>query len=389
MSKRVIAIAIALACAACGGSDPTPPASSAQPAASAKPAGNSEPEIVSATLSPEPAGAGDSVSIDVNARDIDRDRLQTTIEWYRNGELDASLQGVSIPGNTFNRGDRVYAVAHVSDGLHEVSKATNPLTIGNAVPKVRGVSIGPSSATASDVLEAQATAQDADGDSIELSYRWFKNGQPLEGATDARLPAGRVRRGDKLAVEVSASDGTDQSEWVRSQDFVIANAQPVITSQPGYEMGPTGVYSYEISAKDADGDTPLRYELVSGPTGMAIDDATGAVTWTVPQDAKASNPIEVAVTDGFGGRATQRWVLSVDWNQAPAAPAGENGEDKAPANAKRAAANGEKPAAAAKSSDSKKPQAAKPQRAQPQRGDGDDLDRDQGEEYRQEKEEEF
>jgi putative Ig domain-containing protein len=384
MSKRVIAIAIALACAACGGSDTTPPEQSSAPAGAK--AGNSEPEILSAQLTPSPAGTGDAISVEVNARDPDRDRLRTTIEWYRNGQLDSSLQGSTVDGGTFNRNDRVYVVVHVSDGTHEVSKATNPVTIGNAPPKLTSLSIGPANATAVDVIEATAAAQDADGDSIDYSYRWYKNGELIEGATEARLAAGKAHRGDKLAVEVSAGDGSDQSEWVRSRDFLVGNAQPVITSQPGYEMGPTGVYSYEISAKDPDGDQPLKYELVSGPMGMTVDDATGAVTWTVPRDAKPSNPIEIAVTDGFGGRATQRWVLSVDWNQAPAAPAGE-GEAK-PTNAKRAPANGE---AETKSQSKKQADkaSAKPQRAQPQRGEGDDLDRDQGEEYRQEKEEEF
>ena len=387
MSKRVIAIAIALACAACGGSSET---TDPQPTQSQAAAGtNSEPEIQAATLSPNPAGAADSLAIDVRARDADRDRLQVRVEWYRNGTLDPSLQGNVLDSGTFNRGDRVYAVAHVSDGTHEVSAATNPVNIGNSAPKVRSVAVGPAHATASDVIEAQVNAQDPDGDSFELSYRWFKNNQPVEGATAARLPAGTAHRGDKLAVEASATDGSDPSEWVRSPDFTLDNAEPVITSQPGYEMGPTGVYSYDIAAKDADGDAPLRYELLTGPPGMTVDDSNGAVSWTVPQDAKASNSIEVAVTDGFGGRATQRWVLSVDWNQAPAAPAGDNGEEKQP-RAKKATASpsGSEHASPTKSSDSKK-DAKSPQRAQPQRGEGDDLDRDQGEEYRQEKEEEF
>lgn len=388
MSKRVIAIAIAVACTACGGSDTTTQTQGAPSSASAgAKTGNSEPEIVSATLSPDPAGASDALSVDVNARDPERHRLRTTIEWYRNGVLESSLTGVSVDAGTFNRGDRVYAVAHVSDGAHEVSKATNPVTLGNALPKIGLITIGPAHATAADVIEAQVQAQDPDGDSFELSYRWLKNGQPIEGATEARLAAGRAHRGDKLVVEVSANDGSDQTPWVRSGEFLVANAEPVITSQPGYEMGSTGVYTYEISAKDADGDQPLRYELVSGPAGMAVDDATGAVTWNVPQDAKPSNPIEVAVSDGFGGRTTQRWVLSVDWNQAPAAPAGGESAETKRTTAKPAMKTGEQ-GEETKASQSQK-QAAKPQRAQPQRGDGDDLERSQEEEYRQEKEEEF
>jgi hypothetical protein len=387
MGKQVVvAIAIALTCAACGGSsDPVPPAATSS--AGQTGAQNSEPVIESAVLSPDPAGAADSLSVEVRAQDPDRDRLRTTIEWFRNNQPEHELTGDVLDSGTFNRGDRVYAVAHVTDGTHEVSRATNAVAIGNSAPRIRSIAISPAHGSAADVIEATANAQDIDGDSFELSYRWYKNGAPIDGATESRLRAGTAHRGDKLVVEISASDGSDASDWFRSTEYTLGNSDPVITSQPSYEMGPTGMYNYEVAAKDADGDQPLRYELLSGPKGMAIDGATGVVTWAVPQDAKASNPIEVAVSDGFGGRVTQHWVLSVDWNQ------------MAPAAQGNAAKKGAKPAAPAAPSDSdesaapakpaKDTKAQTPQRAQPQRGEGDDLERDQGEEYRNEKQDEF
>jgi putative Ig domain-containing protein len=399
MTKRVIAIAIALACAACGGGSSDTPDATSAPAKSfgAKPAGNVEPVIERAELEPNPAGAGDAMSVQVHARDDDRDRLHTSVEWYRNGVRLPDVTANVVESGTFSRGDRVYAIVKVSDGQHEVSRASNEITIGNSPPKVRSISIGPAHATAGDVIEAQANVQDVDGDSFELSYRWYKNGKPVDGATSSRLNPGIAHRGDKLAVEVSANDGNGETDWVRSPEFTLGNAEPVITSQPGYEMGPTGTYSYDVVAKDADGDAPLKYELVSGPPGMTIDDASGAVSWNVPQDAKPSNSVEIAVTDGFGGKATQRWVLSVDWNQtAPAAPAreaGENGDNGEPAVGKTArpapaTKQPTSPRVTANPGDTKQGDKAKtPQRAQPQRGDGDDMDRDQGEEYRQEKEE--
>ncbi|HTO53538.1 MAG TPA: Ig domain-containing protein [Myxococcota bacterium] len=400
MTKRVIAIAIALACAACGGgSSDTADAPPAKPTAfGAKPGVNTEPVIERAELEPNPAGAGDAMSVQVHARDDDRDRLHTTIEWYRNGERMTDVTANVVESGTFSRGDRVYAIVHVTDGSHDVSRATNEVTIGNSLPKVRSIVIGPAHATAADVIEAQANVQDVDGDSFELSYRWYKNGQPIDGAASARLKPGSAHRGDKLAVEVSANDGNGQTDWARSPEFMLANAEPVITSQPGYEMGPTGTYSYDVMAKDADGDQPLKYELVTGPPGMTIDEASGSVSWNVPQDAKPSNSVEVLVTDGFGGKATQRWVLSVDWNQtAPAAPAREAGDND---NGEPASGKSARPAPAQKQptgarvtanpGETKAGDKAKtPPRAQPQKGDGDDMDRDQGEEYRQEKEDEF
>jgi hypothetical protein len=322
--KRAIAAAIALSFAACGGSSDAPSPAPARRAAQAPaaPGNNEAPEIESAEIVPNPASAADSVGVEVHVRDADRDRLSTAIEWYKNGVLVPELRETVVDAGTFARGDRVYAIVHVSDATHEVTRQTAAVSIGNAAPRVRAVVISPLQPTAADLIEAQPGVDDADGDSIELSYRWYKNGVAIPDATGSRLAAGTAHRGDKIGVQVSATDGSDASPWIQSPEVVLGNSKPTITTQPGYEMGATGVYSYQIGAKDPDGDDPLKYELVQGPPGMAVDEASGALTWTVPQDAKANNPIEIAVSDSYGGRATQHWALSVDWNQAPASPAG-------------------------------------------------------------------
>jgi hypothetical protein len=43
----------------------------------------------------------------------------------------------------------------------------------------------------------------------------------------------------------------------------------------------------------------VRYELVSGPTGMAVDAVTGILTWT--PNATGSETVRVKATDGQGG----------------------------------------------------------------------------------------
>jgi putative Ig domain-containing protein len=344
--KRASATLLALLCAACGGSSDAPQEPSAPSAAAAtgQASGqeNGPPTIESAVITPNPAGSADALSLEIHAKDPDRDRLRTTVEWYRNGELVGDLHDPIAPAGSFARGDRVYAIVYVADAAHEVTAQTAALTIGNSAPTIRNLAVTPNKATSADLLEAQANVSDSDNDAVQVTYRWHKNGEIVPAATSARLAPGTLHRGDKVYVEASAADGTDASAWVSSPVVEILNAPPAISSQPGYEMGHNNVYSYDIAAKDPDDDQPLRYELVQGPKGMVVEETTGKLSWQVPQDAHGNSPIEIAVSDAYGGRVTQSWVLSIDWSQAAQPPASATSEDENGGGKKKAAAKAKK-----------------------------------------------
>jgi len=341
--KRVIAVAITLLCVGCGGS--TEDASKVDPAgarsAHAASGENTPPEIVSAALEPETAGASDPISVEILAKDADRDRVQLTVEWYRNGELASNLDGMNVPAGSFARGDRVYAIVYASDGKDEVSTQTAPLVVGNSAPTLRRVAITPPRPTALDLLEVVSDAVDEDGDAVELSYRWLRNGQPIPDAVGPRLTPGVGHRGETIVVQVKASDGRDESAWVSSPSIAISNAAPAITTQPNYTLSGSGQYSYDVAATDPDGDRPLKYELVTGPPGMVVDVTSGRVTWRVPGTAKGVYPIELAVSDPYGGKTTQSYSLAVDWSEVPASPSSAvkpGAKAAAPSNGKKAAA---------------------------------------------------
>ena len=318
--KRVIASAITLLCVACGGSgdDAAIGSDAAARAAHGAKATNEAPEIVSAAIEPSPAGASDPLTVAIVAKDADRDRVSLTIEWYRNGELVSGLDDTHAPPGSFARGDRVYAIVYATDGTEEISHQTAPVLLGNSAPTLRRVGITPARATALDLLQAEADVVDEDGDSIELSYRWLRNGQPLADVGGPRLEPGVAHRGEVVVVQVRASDGSDQSPWVASAPLSVANAAPAITTQPNYTLTGSAQYSYEVAAKDPDGDRPLKYELVQGPPGMVVDVVNGRVTWRVPSTAKGVYPIELAVSDPYGGKTTQSYSLAVGWSEAPA-----------------------------------------------------------------------
>jgi hypothetical protein len=245
------------------------------------------------------------------------------------------LDEESVPAETFSRG-AAHAIVYASDGHEEVTRQTALLVVGNSAPTVRRVVVTPARPTALDLIQVEADVQDADGDPFELSYRWLRNGQPLPDADSPRLPPGAGHRAEQIVVQVKATDGSDESEWVSAPTLVLGNAPPAITTQPNYTLSGSAQYSYEVAAKDPDGDRPLKYELVEGPQGMSVDVVSGVVTWRVPGDAKGVYPIELAVSDPYGGKTTQRYSLAVDWNDVPRARARLRRGAWAAARAKRA-----------------------------------------------------
>lgn len=110
------------------------------------------------------------------------------------------------------------------DGLFEFAAAyrwtdllDNPLA--NDPPVVGVVSIDPPAPVASNALKAKiATLNDPDGDALQVTYRWRKNGSDVSGQTTDTLASGLFNAGDQIAVTASVSDGEIAVE--RSSDAV-------------------------------------------------------------------------------------------------------------------------------------------------------------------------
>ena len=112
-----------------------------------------------------------------------------------------------------------------------------------------------------DVLVANATGHDADGDTVAFAYQWTRNGVDLMGATGRTLDlsaAGAGDRGDAVAVRVTPTDGTLAGASLTTAAVVIADSAPVLSV--GLEpSSPTtqSVLLATASASDADGDSLL------------------------------------------------------------------------------------------------------------------------------------
>ena len=279
-------------------------------------AGNRAPRVEAVRIESDGPSAGRSVTAVVEASDPDGDSLSYRYEWR--------VGGVVARGSTFTslharKGDAIELIVTANDGLAQSAPFRVTTVVHNSVPEVRGIRIEPEGEiTAGREVKVEPEGRDADGDPISYRYLWRINGSTVDQTGPIFSTAG-LRRGDRIRVRVVATDGDGLSDAFESREFTLANAAPVILSEPGV-AGADGVFRYRVHAEDPDGDRPLRYRLASAPDGMKMVSGAGAVEWRPRTDQAGEHAVEVVVEDPLGGRASQHFRLVVG-DASPAAPA--------------------------------------------------------------------
>jgi hypothetical protein len=317
--RRIGAAFLGILLAGCGG-EPPPTAEFALPPDSASSDQNGPPEIRSARLTPEEPSREETIRLELDARDPDRDGLDVQVTWIRNGAVLRSGPSLTLPANELYPGDYIRARVRVSDGRSEDVAETGGVTVRNLAPHVTSIRIQPDTLSATDSALALVEAVDPEEDEIEYRFRWIRNGNTIPGQDGPTLEAGLVRRGDEIQVATIAvdADGNEGKE-ILSAPKRVRNAAPVITSEPPYTLAGPDLYEYKVVASDPDGDKPLRFQLIEGPRGAKIDIITGRLLWEIPRNAVGSHDLEVTVQDPHGGETRQRYTLQVRLEASPAA----------------------------------------------------------------------
>lgn len=208
-------------------------------------------------------------------------------------------------------------VAH--KGFTQSEPVSASTRIVNSPPVIGVFRLEPENAGSRGELRAFVQVNDADDDEVSLQYSWTLNGKRVSEDSGV-LSTASLRRGDRVSASVVASDGSDQSVWLESEEITLGNANPSFVSSPE-PAGSDGVFRYQPVAEDPEGDRALRFSVVSGPDGMALDPAQG-IEWRPGKDQAGTHVIELAVEDSEGGRAVQRFevVVGVADTVADAAP---------------------------------------------------------------------
>ena len=329
-NRRAAAVATAAALLGCSdGETRTTTVVAALPEAatdtSSSPAGNLPPVIDWVRLSPQEVNPGEWLTATVRAHDPEGKEVRFGYSWhFGSHRFPGGEASIRVPA-TAKRGDvlRVSVVASDSLTTSEASHAT--AEVGNTAPAWRELSLEhPERLTPGSKLTIVAGANDHDGDELHFETTWYVNDRehPSHGTV---FDTSKLKRGDSVFAVVLAADKTLATEERETDKVKIGNSDPTIVSAPG-TLSKDATFDYQLKVTDPDGDRRFRFQLVSAPTGMTIDDSFGRVTWQATEEHKGTHTVEILATDLYGGEARQQFELTVKVRAeatAPASPASD------------------------------------------------------------------
>jgi len=262
--------------------------------------------LMNVAIVPERPHMGEPIEARVEIRSNPGEAVTLLYQWLRNGTPVPGAESRILDPKGLHKGDRISVRVRIQG--QEGQMGSGEIRLVNSPPKIQSVFIFPQKPVVGQELAANVKAEDADGDVLSYRYQWLRNGQPVPGAAQASFSTGQTKRGDGVGVRVVASDGEDTTDAFPALPVTVSGRLPVILSQPPGEMPQGGTFTYQLIAQDPEGGR-ISYSLITGPPGMALNPASGLVSWTLPQERGNAYPVTVRVTNEEGSWAEQNFTL--------------------------------------------------------------------------------
>ncbi len=233
---------------------------------------NSPPSVTVTWAEPNPTTHDDLVA-EVATVDVDGDAVDLTYLWSREGQPQPGISGASVPSAQTVSRDVWTVTVSPSDQEDVGEPVTATIAIDNAAPIVETVAITPAQPNESSTLIA--TTEVTDVDPVELSFTWTVDAVTVQQGPLETLTGDSFDRGDLVAVEAIATDGSLSSLPVLSEAVLIGNALP------------------EVAAANIDPSPPVEGSLWCAGSGWS--DADGdpeayQTEWIVNGVSASSNP---------------------------------------------------------------------------------------------------
>jgi len=232
--------------------------------------------------------------------------------WMKNGKEIMGVTESTLGQDSFQKGDTI--TVEVTPGVGKVNGKpvqSNPVIIANSPPVLKSFTIEPMPAHSKDELTARLDMFDADGEYVRSSYQWKKGKEDIPGATEATLAPDYFKKGDRIGCQVRVSDGEAPEVSYYSNEIVILNSAPLITSKPAAEAMQVSSYEYTVTAEDPDEDE-VKFSLSSAPEGMTIDSDSGLIRWQISdQQQGGTYNFEVIAIDPEGAQSVQPITLTL------------------------------------------------------------------------------
>lgn len=231
-------------------------------------------------------------------------------QWFVNKIAVQGATASSFDTSTLHRGDRVHVVVTPSDVKgNGASLQAPPITVPNAPPVIRSVTLEQEVTSAGSRLLAKVEAFDADQDDIHFQFRWLRNDKIVSEESENTVVLSELAQNDSVTVEVTPYDHDGAGKPLRAAPLLVGNNPPKILSVP-MMMSSGELYEYAVRAEDPDGD-PVSFELEGAPNGMTIDRVSGKVVWRPGSGISGAHHVKIIAADGKGARAWQEFDVSV------------------------------------------------------------------------------
>ena len=296
---------------------------------------NSVPQFIAAQLSPRSPVVGDEFRASgLGWEDADGDPEQYRYEWLINGETKPAYSDETLTSTAISKNDVVQVRLIPWDGFNEGLPGTSaPVTVINSQPTIGQIRITPPVATTIDNLVAEPEAAfDPDGDNIEFTYQWYRDGALIREFTGREFPSSETRRDQVLRVEITPHDG-DTFGPTASTQFNIVNSPP---QAPQVEITPRNPLAEESldcniieQSVDNDGDSvsySFRWQLISPvrSSSVSFSGPTLPASMTDSQDEWICEVTPNDGTDPGDPKSATRIVQAFSWAAESIHAAGAN-----------------------------------------------------------------
>ena len=249
----------------------------------------------------------------INVVDENSDRITLALPTAPAGmTLDPATRLIEWVPAPNQLGDNIVEI-RASDGRGGVAVQSFVIEVAaadsNEPPRIESTPVV--TATKETVYAYNLRGLDADGDPLVWSLDAAPRGMsihPLLGTIRWTPAADQLGPADVAVLVTDAQGGRATQRFTINVRAV--NTAPIISSVPPTQGSLGRAYDYAVRASDPDGDA-VRFLLSAFPTGMAIDAVTGRIEWTPLTSQVGPHDVEVGVTDGQGGSATQSFTVVV------------------------------------------------------------------------------
>ncbi len=271
---------------------------------------NALPEGLEVSISPADPTSADNLAVvmDTAATDPEAHSISYSYAWFQNGAATAYTT-TSVSSAATVRADVWTVEVTPCDTYGCADPASATATVANGPPDVASVSLTPDPAAADDTMICTpASATDADGDSVTLSYAWTVDGATVTGSSST-LGSG-FGKGETVQCHVTPSDGYDLGDTTASNEVVIENTVPVldsVTLTPDPATADDTLSCSPGDVDDVDGDT-VTYTYAWYVNGAATGDTTSTLSSGFVKSDEVSCRVTPADDDGSGSAVSSNTV---------------------------------------------------------------------------------